>query len=258
MRKLLFVLILTSLATLTAAPAGAIVDGEYDGNHHPMVGALVGEFDGVKDWFCSGTLISSTVFLTAGHCTQVFADEGLEDAWVTFDPLFDPKRSKMYHGTWITHPDYNPNTLEPDVGIIVLDKPVKRVTPALLPELGLLDEMKADGTIDDASYTNVGYGGTATFTGGPPTVTYDGVRRFSYSPYGGLTQNNLHLLANSNDPNAGGTCFGDSGGPHFSGDSLLLVSVTSWGDAICRSNDMTQRVDVASVRDFLDHYVTLP
>ena len=51
---------------------------------------------------------------------------------------------------------------------------------------------------------------------------------------------------------------GDSGGPHFLGDSNLIVSVTSWGDEICRSLDMTQRVDTASVRAFLDDYVTLP
>jgi hypothetical protein len=29
------------------------------------------------------------------------------------------------------------------------------------------------------------------------------------------------------------------------------VSVTSWGDAICRSNDMTQRMDLPAVLDWL-------
>ena len=51
--------------------------------------------------------------------------------------------------------------------------------------------------------------------------------------------------------NQGGTCFGDSGGPHFWEDSLILVSVTSWGDAICHSLDMTQRTDIPSVLDWL-------
>jgi secreted trypsin-like serine protease len=50
----------------------------------------------------------------------------------------------------------------------------------------------------------------------------------------------------------GGTCFGDSGGPHFWKDSLVLVSVTSWGDAICRSLDMSQRTDLGSVLDWLE------
>jgi hypothetical protein len=33
--------------------------------------------------------------------------------------------------------------------------------------------------------------------------------------------------------------------------TLVIVSVTSWGDAICRSNDMTQRLDIPSVLAFL-------
>jgi secreted trypsin-like serine protease len=45
------------------------------------------------------------------------------------------------------------------------------------------------------------------------------------------------------------TCFGDSGGPHFLEETLVTVSVTSWGDAICRVNDMTQRTEIASVLD---------
>ena len=42
--------------------------------------------------------------------------------------------------------------------------------------------------------------------------------------------------------------------PHFWKQSLKVVAVTSWGDNICRSNDMTQRLDVASALNFLaDH-----
>jgi hypothetical protein len=96
---------------------------------------------------------------------------------------------------------------------------------------------------------NVGYG---LREGSPPPNLQDNEDRwYSTSPYGGLTQNNLHLLQNEQATGEGGTCFGDSGGPHFWEDTLLLVSVTSWGDAICRSNDMTQRVDIASVLDWL-------
>ena len=77
-------------------------------------------------------------------------------------------------------------------------------------------------------------------------------RWYSTSPYGGLTQNNLHLQSNPKATGQGGTCFGDSGGPHFWKDSLVLVSVTSWGDAICRSLDMSQRTDLESVLDWLE------
>src|SRR5918998_1708911 len=46
----------------------AITYGQPDQNRHPNVGALVGTFDGQSYPYCSGTLISPTVFLTAAHC----------------------------------------------------------------------------------------------------------------------------------------------------------------------------------------------
>jgi hypothetical protein len=39
---------------------------------------------------------------------------------------------------------------------------------------------------------------------------------------------------------------------------LIIVSVTSWGDAICRANDMTQRIDLASVLDWLAEFGVTP
>ena len=50
-----------------AAPAGAITDGVPDGDAHPEVGLMVAYVDGVPSWRCSGTLISPTVYVTAGH-----------------------------------------------------------------------------------------------------------------------------------------------------------------------------------------------
>jgi len=40
-------------------------------------------------------------------------------------------------------------------------------------------------------------------------------------------------------PEDGGTCYGDSGGPHFLGDSNKIVSLTVTGDAWCRATDVT-------------------
>jgi secreted trypsin-like serine protease len=254
MRRLLLALALTTLALSLTVPAGAITDGEPDGDGHPMVGAIVAEFDGTKDWFCSGTLIAPKVVLTAAHCTDFLASEGLQDVWVTFDPVVT-SRSKLLHGSYVTHPGYNPMTLENDVAVIVLDRTVRKVTPATLPDEGLLDDMKADGSLAEATITNVGYGCTRSHTGGPPTFTCDGVRRVSTSPVSGLTRSQLILNMNHNATGGGGTCGGDSGGPHFLEDSTLLVSVTSWGDVNCISLDQTQRVDIASVLRFLEAYV---
>lgn len=96
----------------------------------------------------------------------------------------------------------------------------------------------------------MGDGGSETPGEPPPVLTFDLLRRFVDSPYGSLNRNNLHLQQNPVPTGDGGTCGGDSGGPHFWEASLILVSVTSWGDAVCRSNDMTQQTDIPTVLDF--------
>jgi len=54
-----------------AGMAAAISDGAPDGNGHPYVGLMVAQTaDGTPLWRCSGTLISPTLFLTAGHCME--------------------------------------------------------------------------------------------------------------------------------------------------------------------------------------------
>ena len=57
---------------------------------------------------------------------------------------------------------------------------------------------------------------------------------------------------------SGGTCYGDSGGPHFVGDSNLIASITVTGDRWGRATDVTSRMDTASARNFLKDFVTLP
>ncbi|MDP8911372.1 MAG: trypsin-like serine protease, partial [Actinomycetota bacterium] len=68
------VIALASLAcTLAFAATGsAITYGQPDGNRHPNVGAMVADWrkNGHLELFCSGSLISPTVFLTAAHCTS--------------------------------------------------------------------------------------------------------------------------------------------------------------------------------------------
>ena len=60
----------------------------------------------------------------------------------------------------------------------------------------------------------------------------------------------------------GGTCYGDSGGPHYihmnNTETNIVVSVTVTGDANCKATDKTYRVDTVAARNFLDDFVTLP
>jgi hypothetical protein len=252
------------VATLlaVAGSAQAIVYGQPDGNRHPYVGALVAEWQepGRPDLFCSGTLISPTVFLTASHCTAALADMGIEpdEVWVTFDATFD-EDSPLLPGTYHTHPEFGfsgpGGRSDPhDIAVIVLDAPVSGITPARLPTLNLLDTLD----LRRQRFTAVGYGTVReTRRGGPQNILENTERRFAAQSFMSLTKSWLNLSMNQATGD-GGTCYGDSGGPHFLGDSNLIVSITVTGDAVCKASDVTYRVDTASARAFLDDFVAVP
>jgi hypothetical protein len=82
-----------------------------------------------------------------------------------------------------THPDFNPRTLFNDVAVVILPIPLQGVTLGMLPTENLLEQMKASKTLQDQTIVNVGRGATAAFKGMPPALAFDGIRRFSTSPY---------------------------------------------------------------------------
>jgi hypothetical protein len=238
-------------ALAVPAAAQAITFGQLDTtNRFPQVGGLVAEFDGEKFLICSGTLIEEDVFLTASHCTV-----GLDRVWVTFDPTFD-EASPLLPGTAHTNPLFasggQSNTF--DIAVVVLDDPVAGVTPARLPTANFLDSFR----LKNERFTPVGYGTVReTKKKGPHSLFFDAQRRFADQGFRSLTKSWLNLSMNPST-GSGGTCFGDSGGPHFLGSTNLVVSITVTGDRFCRSSDVTYRTDTASARAFLDDFVDLP
>jgi hypothetical protein len=118
----------------------------------------------------------------------------------------------------------------------------------------LLDRMKADGTLSQTtSFTAVGYGdGNRVHTQGEgsPGFTFDGFRWVATSFFNSLNTSWLRLTQN-NSVGAGGTCFGDSGGPNFLGDSNVIAGTTITGDSACVSTNVDYRMDTAEVQDFL-------
>ncbi len=118
--------------------------------------------------------------------------------------------------------------------------------------------MKAAGTLKDQRFTAVGYGTVRNDkTGGPHSLYWEGARRFVTQGFNALTGSWLKLSENPST-GSGGTCYGDSGGPHFLGDTKMVVALTVTGDYNCRSTDVDYRVDTPSARDFLKDYVSLP
>ena len=245
---------LVAVAAVAAALAGtaaAITNGGPDGNAHPWVGALLAQqafSDGTWEE-CSGTLISPTVFLTAEHC-----DEGVSQVAVTFDSTYVAGTSKTYVGTWHGDPLYDHAQSDPhDIAVVVFDKPVKGITPAQLPAAGALDSLQPGDLI-----TSVGYGAQSVTNGpGGKTFHYQDVRYVATGSVTTLTQSWLKASQNASHDD-GGTCYGDSGGPNFLGNTNVVAATTITGDTACRSTNVDYRMDTSSARDFLQDYVTLP
>jgi V8-like Glu-specific endopeptidase len=247
-----------ALALSVASPAAAIMNGQLDGNRHANVGALVAEFDGQKDWLCSGTLISPTVFLTAAHCTSDLESRGMSRVWVTFEPEFSPTAT-LHEGTMRTNPAYpGPSSDSADIAVVVLNSPLSGVTPAKLPSAGLFDRLAAQNGLKGQKFTAVGYGTyERQVGGGQPVFEADGVRRYALSSFSALNKRWLRLSQNGATGD-GGTCYGDSGGPNFLGTSQTVASITITGDSVCRATNTTYRLDTPQARNFLGRYVRLP
>jgi V8-like Glu-specific endopeptidase len=241
---------LAAVGTAAADPALAITNGSPDGNGHPNVGGLVASTaysDGT--WiYCSGTLISPTVFLTAAHC-----DEGTSRVRVTFSSAYHDGDT-TYAGTFHADPAYNQAQSDPhDIAVVVLDKPVKGITPGRLPAAGSLSNLPST-----QQFTSVGYGAyTVTNQPGGHAYLYDDVRGVATGTLDAINPAWLRISMNPSTGN-GGTCYGDSGGPNFLGSSDVVAATTITGDAVCRSTNVDYRLDTPSARAFLRSYVALP
>ena len=260
MSKRLIVAAVAVAALVAAGSALAITNGQRDGDAHPNVGAMMAFDDPSQPTtlqvVCSGTLVAPQVFLTASHCTDfLLNDLHTTDVWVTFNT--NSAEGPYIHGAMEQNPAYNgkPAQNGNDVAVILLDSAPAGITPATLPPVGLFDQMKADKTLgQSSSFTAVGYGtGDKQVGGGKPTFFFDGYRWNSTSFFNALTNSWLRLTQNAS-VGAGGTCFGDSGGPNFIGTTDTIAAITISGDSACVSTNVDLRLDTQSAQDFLAQF----
>ena len=253
---------------LVSPKTSAITFGFVDSsNTFKNVGAFIVKSPTTGEIFpiCSGTMITANVFLTASHCTafytQDLAPEGFVafvslDNSIPFGSLTTSKTTLLPVAHVVTNPNFNQAQSDPgDIGVLILEKNVKGVTPAVLPSCGLFDQLQAQNGLNDATFTNAGYGLQNRVAGGSVPFFQDinpVPRMFSFSNFRSLGGAFMRLSQNPSTGD-GGTCFGDSGGPNFLtvNGQQLIVSITITGDAVCRSTNTVYRLDTAAAQGFL-------
>ena len=255
-RKLIALGTAIALLLLTIAPASAITKNYRDDADHPFVG-LVAFYD--EDWVfihrCTGELLSPTVLLTAGHCT----DDGTGDAvaaharvWFNqdvasqFDGVIDARTGypesctgtlgnglgttcaeadEMYNygfDNFAGFPDIH------DLGIVILKQPIAVAEYASLAGANTVDALQTARGTQDATMRVSGYGLSLrhlTPAKGPNAGTGPSAYTISFRIrlQADMTFNTIQsansggytLVAEGNGNDQGGTCNGDSGGPVF-------------------------------------------
>lgn len=260
---LALVLAACSRAVQDVGTVAKITNGELDGNGHPYVGLMVAQdAKGKPLWRCSGTLLSPTIFLTAGHCTE--APAAHVEIWFDADvesgiPGNGYPNNGDVGGTPYTHPQYNPNAFFLfDLGVVVLEAPMVMSEYGALPQQDVLDRLARRRGLQDVTFTAVGYGLQQI---NPVFVEAQRVRMVAHPHLiqinGGIVGDFSLLL--SNNHSTGGTCFGDSGGPNFIGDSNVVGGVTSFGlNGNCGGTGGVYRVDRKDDLDWLATFGVTP
>jgi secreted trypsin-like serine protease len=239
----------------------AVKYGVPDAGEHPYVGLVV-FYDNanVPQFRCTGTLISPTVLLTAGHCTelngpaQVWFDENVTTA--TGYPI-----SGGHTGTAIPYPGWHGGLFLPDTGdagVVVLDAPVSGITQfPSLASVGSLDELATARGTKNVSFEVVGYGLQSV----KPVLSQLRTRLKAFVQLvnlrSALTDGFNIQTTNSpgNGTGPGGTCFGDSGGSIFN-EAGEIVAVNSFVlNVNCAGASFGYRVDTAAVQAWILSYV---
>jgi V8-like Glu-specific endopeptidase len=264
-KRIVLLVVLGAWLLSFAGSAGAITGNWSKDFVHDNVGLIVFYTPNTpagEDPFshrCSGTLISSTLMVTAGHCTQ-----GVDSGRVYFQQAAAPNYDPTAFGGWggdptTGYPYQNGVTFKRadnfgfllgfpetgDLGVVVLDSPVTPVNGfATLPGVGAVDTyVNAAAKKQQARFTVSGYGLSDQ---DPVPVSFrERLMATSYAVNNEapITEFNLKTTANASQ-GKGGTCNGDSGGPVFFYGTNVIAAVTSFGmNGQCKGLDFSYRLD---------------
>lgn len=223
-----------ALAPATNDTPSLIAYGSPTGVAHPEVVLIIMDVDDTPAYRCSGTLVSASRVLTAGHCTGT-PGEFTGMRIVTESDVQRGNNNYPYAGpnsieatAWHTHPHYTSAAFYVnDVGVIELSAAasVPAASYGRLPTPNQLNALKPSAR---ATFSAVGCGLQRI----NPVFVVAEKGRMSATPHliqinTGFTGASSLLL--SNNARTGGTCFGDAGGPDLLGTSNVVAGVTFSG-----------------------------
>jgi hypothetical protein len=278
MRRFLAPLALALALTVTGGTnAQAITGNAIADTEHTYVG-LIAFYDksGELTHRCTGSLLTDTVFLTAGHCVTLDTAGTLavsariwfeQDAGAGYDPVTHTPAGSGYpviRGVKAsTFHNYGFAGAKPpqthDLGLVILDEPVTDAYPeitqyASLGRPGTIEKYTESHPGTTAAVTLSGYGVTDPDQNADPDA--DVPSRLEADTYvtslddpvaGGVNAG----LAEEPGNGGGGSCFGDSGGPVLLEGTDVITAVTSFGNSTCTGTSYSYRTDLQPPIDWI-------
>ena len=201
---------------------------------YPWIVALINNdaFTVYEGQFCSGSLISADIVVTASHCVDGAVPGDFDVIGGIANLIGGSGYQRISVSRIFMHPKYNSTTFDNDIALIKLASSF-RLGGSGITAVGTIP-LPSSATLP-ANVTVAGWGSTSY-----PTTSYPAVMREVTLPVVSNTicnnssHNNGTVTANmicaGYDSGGYGPCFGDSGGPlFFNNGSYVLAGIVSWG-----------------------------
>ncbi|NP_001037317.1 vitellin-degrading protease [Bombyx mandarina] len=201
---------------------------------------------------CGGTLVAADIVVTAAHCVMSFAPE---DYRIRVGSSFHQRDGMLYDvGDLAWHPDFNFASMDNDIAILWLPKPVM-----FGDTVEAIEMVETNSEIPDGDITIVTGWGHMEEGGGNPSVLQrvivpkinEAACAEAYSPIYAITP---RMLCAGTPEGGKDACQGDSGGPLVH--KKKLAGIVSWGLGCARPEYPGVYTKVSALREWVDENIT--